>query len=413
MNKVVISVMKHVYRVIKTLKKPKNLWVKLCVNVIIGLLIFAGGLGLGSGHISFSTRKQATGLPTNLDYSSVNQVYNALRANYDGALTTSQILDGLKAGLANATGDPHTEYFNVQQAQDFNNQLNNSFSGIGAELGKDSSGNLVVVSPIAGFPAAKAGLRAQDIITSINGESTSGMAIDTAVSKIRGNKGTTVQLNIIRNKSQTMSFTITRDTIKLPSVTTKILSGNIGYMQITTFGDDTSSLAETAATTFTNDHVKGIILDLRGNPGGLVDAAVHVSSLWLPANKLIMQEKRGSVIVQTYTSLGDDSLNGIPTVVLLNDGSASASEITAGALHDNGDATIIGIKSYGKGSVQEVQNFSDGSELKVTVARWYRPDGENIDKKGITPDQTVQLTDQNIQQGNDTQEQAAIQYLQK
>src|ERR1035437_7026196 len=164
----------------------KNKVVRFGINIVIGLLIFVGGLGLGSGHISFSTRKQATGLPTNLHYSSVNQVYNALRTNYDGALTTSQILDGLKAGLANATGDPHTEYFNVQQAQDFNNQLNNSFSGIGAELGKDSSGNLVVVSPIAGFPAAKAGLRAQDIITSINGESTSGMAIDTAVSKIRG-----------------------------------------------------------------------------------------------------------------------------------------------------------------------------------------------------------------------------------
>lgn len=394
--------------------KIEGKWLRAGAAGLAALMIFGIGVGVGDGRLGFGLGNSLNpSLPNKLDYSTVNQVYDALRKNYDGTLTTSQLLDGLKEGLATATGDPHTEYFNAQQAKDFNDQLNNSFSGIGAELGKDSDGNLIVVSPIANFPAAKAGLQAQDIISSINGESTTNMSIDVAVGKIRGKQGTSVELRIIRNKSQALTFNITRETIQVPSVQTQILPGNIGYMQITTFADDTSNLAEAATNTFRNANVKGIILDLRDNPGGLVDAAVHVSSLWLPLGKTIMQEKRGNTVVQTYTSLGEDAFNGIPTVVLVNDGSASASEITAGALHDNGAATIIGSKSYGKGSVQEVQNFSDGSELKVTIARWYRPNGQNIDKIGITPDQTVQLTDQDIANGNDTQKTAAIQYLQQ
>jgi carboxyl-terminal processing protease len=382
-------------------------------GALVALMIFGIGVGVGDGRLGLHVGSSVNAsLPGSLDYSTVNEVYNTLKKNYDGKLTTSQLIDGLKEGLATATGDPYTEYFNPDQAKQFNDELNNSFSGIGAELGKDSDGNLIVVSPIAGFPAAKAGLRAQDIIASINGESTTNMDIDTAVNKIRGKKGTSVTLQIIRDKSKTLTVKITRDTIVVPSVQTKILPGNIGYVQISTFADDTSNLIEQAANTLTNAHVKGIVLDLRDNPGGLVDAAVHVSSLWLPGGKTIMQEKRGNTVVQTYTSLGDDVLKGIPTVVLVNGGSASASEITAGALHDNGVATIMGVKSYGKGSVQEIQDFSDGGELKVTVARWYRPNGQNIDKKGITPDKVIQLTDQDIAAGKDPQKDAAIQYLQ-
>ncbi len=377
--------------------------------VAAALLIFACGVGIGNGQIALTSLSSQNGtLPNRLNYSSVDQVYKAIKTNYDGKLTQQQLLDGMKKGLAEATGDPYTEFFNTKDAQDFNNQLSGSFTGIGAELGQDSNKNLIVVAPIDGFPASKAGLRAKDVITSIDGKSTTGMSVDDAVSKIRGKKGTNVTLKVVRDKSQDLSLTITRDDIKIPSVNYKILDDNIGYIQITQFSDDTSALAAKAAAEFKDKHVKGVVLDMRDNPGGLLSAAVDVSSLWLPQNETVLQEKRGGKVINTYQAEGNPPLNGMPTVVLINGGSASASEITAGALHDNGVADLIGEKSFGKGSVQQITPLSSGEEIKVTVARWYRPNGQNIDKKGITPDQTVKMTDDDYKNGTDPQKDAAI-----
>jgi carboxyl-terminal processing protease len=333
-----------------------------------------------------------------------------LKANYNGKLTASQLLDGLKEGLAQATNDPYTEYFNPDQAKQFSDELNNSFSGIGAVLGKDDQGNVIIISPIKGFPADKAGLKPKDVIVSINGQSTASMPADVAASDIRGPKDTVVTLKILRGRTQTLTFKITRDNIQLPSVTTKTLPGNIGYMEIRSFADDTSSLAIAAARKFAAQHVKGIILDLRGDPGGLLDAAIQVSSLWLPDGKTVVTEK-GTDGTQIFTANADPLLQGIPTVVLIDDGSASASEITAGALHDNGAAYLIGTQSFGKGVVQQLVQFGDGSELKVTVASWYRPNGQNINKKGITPDKVVAPSSQSTLSGNDVQLKAAEGYL--
>ncbi len=387
------------------------------VAVLVAGLIFAVGVGVGNGRISLGLHhnyQSVTGnLPNKLDYSSVDQVYKSLKENYNGNLSESQLTDGLKHGLAEATKDPYTVYFTAKEAKSFNDELNNSFSGIGAQLGLDDSSNLEIISPIAGLPADKAGLKPKDIIASINGASTSGESVDDAVNKIRGPKGTTVKLEIIRDKSQDLNFTITRDDINLPSVNTKTLDGNIGYIQITTFANDTTDLAQKAAEKFAAAHVKGIVLDLRGDPGGLLDAAVNVSSLWLPNGQTVLDEKRGNTVIQNYRSAGNDKLHGIPTVVLINSGSASASEITTGALHDNKAAYVIGEKSYGKGVVQSLIDFRDGSQLKVTIASWYRPDGENINHKGITPDKTVKISDADSKAGNDTQLQAAQAYLNK
>ena len=377
-------------------------------------LIFCLGVGIGDGRLQvdiFSKHASVnTALPAQLNYSSVTEVYKVLKDNYNGALTSSSLLDGLKQGLAEATNDPYTVYFNPQQAKTFQDQLNNSFSGIGAELGKDSDGNLIVVSPIKGFPADKAGLKPQDVIAEIDGLSTIGLKPDLAVGKIRGPKGTKVTLKIVRAKSQALTFTITRDDIRIPSVTSKTLPGNIGYVAISTFADDTGSLARQAAVSFKQAGVKGIVLDLRGNPGGLLTSAIDVSSLWLPAGKTIVTEK-GTNGVNTSSATGDDPLNSVPTVVLLDEGSASASEITAAALHDNSEARLIGEKSFGKGVVQQLIDLGDGSQLKVTVASWYRPDGDSIQKKGITPDQTVPLSDEDAKAGNDTQLTTAETYL--
>lgn len=395
-------------------KPQRSKWFKRTGAAAVVVLVFVAGYGFGSGVISWHQHSGVSGnLPNKLDYSSVNEVYKSLKANYDGKLTETQLEDGLKHGLAASTNDPYTVYFTPKEAKDFNDELNNSFSGIGAQLGEDSDKNLEVIAPISGLPADKAGLKAGDLITNINGTSTSGMSVDDAVNRIRGPKGTKVTLQVVRDKSQTLTFTITRDDITLPSVKTKTLDGDIGYIQITTFSDDTVSLAQKAATTFQNQHVKSIILDLRDDPGGLLDAAVKVSSLWLPQGTNILQEKRGNQVVNSYSALGGDTLHGIPTVVLINDGSASASEITAGALHDNDAAYLIGEKSYGKGVVQQLINFKDGSQLKVTVASWYRPDGQNINHKGITPDKTVKVSDADLKAGNDTQLQAAEAYLNK
>lgn len=381
---------------------------------VIVAAIFGLGYGFGNGTLSWHQPNPVTGnLPNKLDYSSVNEVYKALKDNYDGKLTETQLEDGLKHGLAQATNDPYTVYFTPKEAHDFSDDLNNSFSGIGAQLGQDSDKNLEVIAPISGYPAEKAGLKAGDLIASINGTSTSGMSVDDAVNRIRGKAGTKVTLQIVRDKSQTLTLTITRQNITLPSVKTKILDGNIGYMQITTFANDTSGLAKKAAESFQQQHVKGVVLDLRDNPGGFLPTAVDVSSLWLQPGQNILQEKRGNTVVNSYDAEGEDPLHGIPTVVLINNGSASASEITAGALHDDHAAYIIGEKSYGKGVVQKLIDFRDGSQLKVTVYSWYRPNGQSINHKGITPDQTVKISDADSKAGTDTQLQAAQAYLNK
>ena len=379
----------------------------------IALGIFVAGTMVGNGSITFhSNNPQNSGLPNTLDYSSIDSVYQTLRQNYDGKMTEKQLVDGMKSGLAQAVGDPYTEFFNTADAQKFNEQLSGSFSGIGAELGQDADKNLIVVAPISGFPAEKAGLRAKDIITTINGKTTTGISVDEAVRQIRGKKGTQVTLKVVRDKAEQLSITITRDNIHIPSVTHKILDDGIGYMQITQFSEDTADLAQKAAQEFKDKGVTSVILDMRDNPGGLLDSAVKVSSLWLPTGSKILDEKRGSTVINSYPAGGQSLLKGMPTVVLINGGSASAAEITAGALKDNNAAKLLGEKSFGKGSVQQIESFRDGSQIKVTVARWYRPNGQNIDKKGIEPDQKVVMTNDDFKNGNDPQLDAAIASLQ-
>jgi carboxyl-terminal processing protease len=226
-------------------------------------------------------------------------------------------------------------------------------------------------------------------------------------------EGTKVKLKIIRDASKELDFEITRAQITIPSVESEILPGNIGYLKISRFSDDTASLSRDAANSFKKAGVKGVILDMRSNPGGLLDASVDVSSLWLPPGKTILEEKREGVVVKTFKAKGTAVLQGIPTVVLINEGSASASEITAGALKDNGAATLMGVKSFGKGSVQQLDKLPGGAILKVTIARWFTPSGKNIDKEGIEPDQKVERTDDDIKNNKDPQKDKAIEFLKK
>lgn len=403
-------------KVNKKLVKP---YVQVGALVCVIALVFFLGLGIGNGFIQFSAQKlisidagENRGLPASLNYGAIQQEYNILKQNYDGKLSISQLQNAVQTELASSPGDPYTEYFNSTNAKQLNNILNDTFSGIGASLGTNSKGQIVVIAPLNGYPAQKAGIKAGDVIDSINGKSTNGLNVDDAVDDIRGPSGTNVNLQITRNGSEQLVFNIKRSVITYPSVTSKIMDGNIGYIQISSFASDTSGLVQSAANMFVKKGVKSVILDLRGDPGGLVSAAVNVSSLWLPTGKTIMVEKHNGQVIQTYTSNGNDILNGLPTVVLIDGGSASASEITAGALHDNKVATLIGQKSFGKGSVQEIFPLSGGAEFKVTIAHWFTPDGKSISGTGIQPDITVTPTAADQQNGTDVQLNAAVSYLQ-
>jgi carboxyl-terminal processing protease len=268
-----------------------------------------------------------------------------------------------------------------------------------------------VVSPIDDSPAKAAGLRAHDVITAINGETSVSWAPEKAVTKIRGEAGTTVKLTIMRDGEAT-EYSITRAKITVPSVESEIVDG-IGYLRVSQFGDDTTSLARAAAKDFKDKGVKGIILDLRGNGGGYVDASVSVSSLWLKNGATVVEERRGSKVFNTEKALGSPILEGIKTVVLVDGGSASASEIVAGALRDSGVATLVGTKTYGKGSVQEIVPLKSGASLKITIAKWYTPKGKNINGDGLEPDEKVEMTAEEYNAGNDTQRARAIDILTK
>ncbi len=389
-------------------KRSKKLYKKFVIG-LVAAAIFGLGWGVGNGRISLNTTRDvaeqvANNAPANLSTEGLQDLYDKLAANYDGEIDTEKLLDGLKKGMVAAVGDTYTEYLSAEETKSFNSELNGTFEGIGAELGKE--GNFVIiVAPIKGAPAEKAGIQSQDIITEIDGESAADITVSEAVKRIRGEKGTEVKLKLIR-EGQQVEVAITRDTIDIPSVEWTV-ENTTGIMTISRFGDDTVGLAQKAAKEFASKGVTKVILDMRGNPGGLLDAAVGVSNIWLPKGSTILEEKRGGEVVKTFTAPSDPILKGIKTVALINEGSASASEIVAGALHDNNAATLLGDKSYGKGSVQQLLELKNGGSLKVTIARWYTPAGKNIDKEGIEPDTKVERTSDDIKASRDPQLDAA------
>lgn len=389
----------------------RSSWVRRVVVGIFAGLIFLTGVGVGNGNISFRTQNPNTSLPDSLNFSSVEQVYDALKASFDGKLDERELTDGMKRGLTQSTNDPYTEYLNPEEAKEFTSELSGTFTGIGAELSKDiESKSIVIVAPLSGYPAEKAGIRPKDVVASIDDKSAFDITVTEAVKRIRGAEGTKVKLTIIRDKSQELKFEIERAKITVPSVESKILEGQIGYIKVSSFGDDTTELTQKAAKSLKEANVHGVILDLRGNPGGYLESAVDVSSLWL-SNKTVVEERRSGVTTKTFRSRGTPILEGVPTIVLINEGSASASEITAGALRDNGAATLLGQKSFGKGSVQQPTTLANGGIIKITVARWFTPKGKNIDKEGLEPDKKVDRTDDDYKNNRDPQLDAATQQL--
>ena len=391
------------------------------VGIALGVALIAFTMGVGAessgllselgGKLNISQQRSNSeaNLPEDLDYTSVEAVYDVLREKYEGKLSEEQLLDGLKTGLANASGDPYTVYLNDKQAKAFEESLNGKFDGIGAEIAIKNS-QLQVVAPLPNTPAEAAGLRAGDPIIAIDGKDTTGITLEEAVTKIRGKKGTKVVLTIVRD-GESVEVPIVRDQIVVPNAESRILPGEIGVIELHTFGDDSSDQVKQIADDFAAQGVKGIILDLRNNSGGLLDSSVDVAGLWL--DNQVVVEQRGSGKIDPLRSGPKGPLGGIPTVVLINNGSASASEIVAGALQDHGAAQIVGEQSFGKGSVQSLEQLGGGAQLKVTIARWYTPKGKNIDKGGIKPDVAVKLTNEDFEASRDPQLDAALEILRK
>lgn len=339
-----------------------------------------------------------------VDLRKTEEVFRLLKANFDGDLDMSKLADGASAGLVAAAGDPHTSYMTASEAAEFDRQLSGEISGIGAEIGVRGD-QPTILRVIEGAPAEKAGLKRGDIIVSVDGKLTNKADASTTADLIRGDAGTSVKLTILRDKT-TKELTITRATVTDPSVSAEIKDG-VGIIKIRRFDSDTDTLARRAAEDMKDKGVKGILLDLRDNPGGYLDQSQKVAGLWLD-HKLVVTERKGGIQTEALDSIGLPVLAGIKTVVLVNSSSASASEIVAGALKDHKAATLIGETTYGKGTVQQVLNLSGGARLKVTVAHWYTPGGVNITKKGIAPDQTVKLSLEDLNAGRDPQLDAAM-----
>lgn len=375
----------------------------LAFVLVAGIGYFAGAVN--SGHFFFGGGLGQLVGAQQLDLSSVQQTYQAIKANFDGNIDDSKLIEGANKGLVNALGDQYTVYMNSQEAADFNNSLTGNIGGgIGVEVGTRNNVP-TVVRVLMDNPAEKAGIQVNDVITQVNGESVKSMSLNDVVTKIRGDVGTTVKLTILRDGSE-KEYSITREQVNNPSAYGEV-KNNIGILTVTRFDDQTGSLARAVAQDFKSKGVKGVVLDLRGNGGGYVTAAQAVAGLWLN-NQLVVTEKHNGQVTDELKSTGMPVLNGIPTVVLVNESSASASEIVSGALHDQKAATLMGVTTFGKGSVQKLMSLMNDATLKVTVAKWYTPGGVNISEKGITPDKVVQRTADDINAGRDPQLDAAL-----
>jgi len=339
-----------------------------------------------------------------LDLSSLQATYQGLKANFDGTIDDQKLIEGANKGLVEAAGDEYTLYMNKSEAEQFDNDLSGNIGGgVGMEVGLRNN-QLTILRILKDNPAEKAGVMAGDLLVNVNGESVDGLTVTEAVTKIRGEIGTTVKINVLRG-TEAKEFTMTRAQVTNPSVYSSVVEG-VGIMTVTRFDDQTGSLARAVAQDFKNQNVKAVILDLRGNGGGYVTAAQDLAGLWLD-KKTVVSERTNGKVVDELKSGGNPILAGIKTIVLVNGSSASASEIVAGALQDHKVATLYGEKTFGKGSVQKLISLPEGAELKVTVAKWYTPNGANISKQGITPDTTVGIEAADIDAGRDPQLDAA------
>jgi carboxyl-terminal processing protease len=360
-----------------------------------------------------SVLNKETFKPAEVDFSLFWDVWNRLEDEYvdHDKIIREKLVYGAISGMVKAVGDPYTTFFPPVESKRFQEDVSGSFSGIGAEIGirKDI---LTIITPLKGSPAERAGILAGDKVLKINATSTADLSLEDAVGFIRGVKGTEVTLTIARNGADTIKdIQITRDTIVVPVIETKKIGNDIFYIHLLNFNETSSVEFRKALQEMLLSGRKKLILDLRNNPGGYLHRAVDIASWFLPAGEIVALERRSNGSEFAYRSFGHKFLETIPVVVLVNEGSASASEIVAGALRDIRGITLVGEKTFGKGSVQEYSELPGGTSVKITVAKWLTPKGTSINDAGIESDVAVKRTLDDVENDRDPQLDRAVEIL--
>lgn len=361
-------------------------------------------------------KRLGSGDSSDIDFDLYGEVWDAVKKYHinNGTLSDSDLFYGSLKGIIDSLDDPYSTFFDPEQAKQFTEDISGKFEGVGIHIGERDD-RLTVIAPLKGSPAEKSGILAGDNIFSIDGFDTTGISIDEAVMRIRGEKGTNVTLTIYREGLDDLKdIIVTRDTIVITSVSWEKLvtknKGNYFILKLSSFNDGSYEELNTALLAILKENPSGIVLDLRNNPGGLLDLAIRVSSLWIEDGVIVTESFSDGRVNKSWAD-GMAVLEKIPTVVLINQGSASASEIVAGALQDYNKALILGTQSFGKGSVQSVFDFNDGSAAKITIAKWLTPKNREIENKGITPDILVPLNFEDFNAGRDPQLDKAIEMI--
>jgi len=364
----------------------------LVVVLVLAIVLASGGTGFAAGWFLRSHTAPAAADPDDVQqrFRLFWEAWGVIERefNHDKPLDLQKVVYGAIGGAIRSLGDPYTAFVEPAQAKIFEEDLEGSFEGIGATVDQ-VDGLVVIVETIDGAPASKAGLRANDVILEVDGKSLQGMDLSQAISLIRGPGGTQVRLRIHREgTAEPFEVLVTRDKIDLPTVSSRMLDGHIAYVRLTEFNNQATVRLQAALRDLLKDHPRALIFDLRGNPGGYLHIAVQVASQFI-RDGVIVSEKDSKGKVTEYKAEGNGLALDVPLVVLVDGGSASASEIVAGAIQDTGRGTLIGRTTFGKGSVQASYTLSDGSAVRVSIARWYTPKGHQIDGKGLTPDIVV------------------------
>lgn len=399
----------------------KNKVIKYFFFSLLILIVFSGGVYYGIKrfplpfNIRYEVINENLGKPKDLDFSLFWDVWRAVEQKHLEKPDRTKMLYGAISGMVKSLGDPYTVFFDPVETQKFSSDLSGVFEGIGAEIGIKKAA-LTIIAPLPDSPAERAGIRAGDKILKIDNTLTGDLTIDEAVNLIRGPKGTAVTLTIMRGaEEKSREIKVIRETIVVKSVEWKIETAGeekIAVIKISRFAEDTAGEINLAANEILKADVKGIILDLRNDPGGYLESAVDVASIFIPANRIVTIENFQDGKKNNYlTRGGGDKLSNLPAVVLINEGSASAAEILAGALRDNRQTKLVGEKTFGKGSVQELENLKNDSSIKITVAEWLTPSGKSINKEGLKPDIEVTLTDEDFEAKKDPQLDEAIKLL--
>jgi carboxyl-terminal processing protease len=396
---------------------------EVVIAVIAGIALLGSGFWVGwvagrkypTNIVVSGVSNIGTPSSTVADFGTFWQAWQLINDNYlrNPSTTNQTKVYGAINGLVNSLGDPYTEFFSPRDNQQFQQDITGDFGGIGAQLGSNANGNIVIIAPLKGTPAANAGLKAEDEIVGINGSSTESMTVDDAVNAIRGNVGTIVTLSILRSGwTKPQDFKLTRSTIQVPNVDFE-MKGTIAHITLNEFTQDADSAFYNALVQAVDNNAQGIVLDLRNDPGGYLEVAVDLSGYFLKPGSPVVKEVGRSVPEQDYKASGNGALADMPMAILINNGSASAAEILAGALHDDRSIPLVGQHSFGKGTVQELEPLADGAALKLTVAHWVLPSGKILDYGvGLQPTYTVTTTDAQAAAGQDPQLTKALQVVQ-